>query len=94
VLTAARGHPGRVRTSSDRSARCDASVWITSSCSSSSTCSASSVGIFDYYGRWRCHLSLEGDAPEPRPVHPPRLGRVVELPELGDLHHRYVRKAA
>jgi transposase InsO family protein len=49
---------------------------------------------FDYYHRSRCHLSLEGDSPEPRAVHPPRLGRVVELPEVGGLHHRYVREAA
>jgi len=49
---------------------------------------------FDYYGRWRCHLSLQGDAPEPRAVHGPELGRVIELPEVGELHHRYVREAA
>jgi len=49
---------------------------------------------FDYYGRWRCHLSLQGDAPEPRAVHGPELGRVIELPEVGGLHHRYVREAA
>ena len=49
---------------------------------------------FDYYHRSRCHLSLEGDAPEPRAVDPPRLGRVIELPEVGGLHHRYVREAA
>lgn len=49
---------------------------------------------FDYYHRSRCHLSLEGDAPEPRAVQGPELGRVVELPELGGLHHRYVREAA
>lgn len=49
---------------------------------------------FDYYHRSRCHLSLEGDAPEPRAVHPPKMGRVVELPEVGGLHHRYVREAA
>jgi transposase InsO family protein len=48
----------------------------------------------DYYHRSRCHLSLAGDAPEPRAVHPPTMGRVVELPEVGGLHHRYVRKAA
>jgi hypothetical protein len=50
--------------------------------------------FFDYYHRSRCHLSLEGDSPEPRAVHPPRLGSVVELPEVGGLHHRYVREAA
>jgi putative transposase len=47
-----------------------------------------------YYHRSRCHLSLDGDAPESRPVHGPEMGRVFELPEVGGLHHRYVRVAA
>jgi hypothetical protein len=47
-----------------------------------------------YYHRSRCHMSLEGDAPEPRAVQGPDLGQVVELPEVGGLHHRYVREAA
>ena len=37
---------------------------------------------------------LDGDAPESRPVQGPELGQVVELPEVGGLHHRYVREAA
>jgi transposase InsO family protein len=49
---------------------------------------------FAYYNRSRCHLSLGGDAPEPRPEQGPELGRVVELPEVGGLHHRYERAAA
>lgn len=49
---------------------------------------------FQYYHRSRCHLSLEGDAPESRPVQGPELGQVIELPEVGGLHHRYVREAA
>lgn len=48
----------------------------------------------EYYHRSRCHLSLEGDAPEPRAVQGPELGRVIELPEVRGLHHRYVREAA
>ena len=52
------------------------------------------AGYFEYYNRARCHLSLVGDAPEPRPVQGPALGRVVELPEVGGLHHRYERAAA
>ncbi len=47
-----------------------------------------------YYHGARTHLSLEKDAPEPRPVEPPELGRVVALPEAGGLHHRYTRRAA
>jgi putative transposase len=49
---------------------------------------------FQYYHRSRCHLSLDGDAPEPRPVQGPEMGGVVELPEVGGLHHRYMREAA
>jgi transposase InsO family protein len=49
---------------------------------------------FQYYHRSRCHLSLEGDAPEARAIQGPELGEVIELPEVGGLHHRYVREAA
>ena len=41
------------------------------------------AGHFEYYNRARCHLSLAGDAPEPRPEQGPELGRVIELPEVG-----------
>jgi transposase InsO family protein len=47
-----------------------------------------------YYHRSRTHLSLEKDAPEPRPVEPAENGQVVEFPEVGGLHHRYARRAA
>ena len=49
---------------------------------------------FAYYNESRCHLSLTGDAPEPRGVQGPELGKVVEFPEVGGLHHRYERAAA
>ncbi len=49
---------------------------------------------FAYYHGARTHLSLEKDAPENRPVQPPERGSVVELPEVGGLHHRYERRAA
>jgi putative transposase len=49
---------------------------------------------FDYYERSRTHLALEKDTPLPRPVQPPALGKVIELPEVGGLHHRYDRRAA
>ena len=42
----------------------------------------------DTYHRPRSHPSLEGDALEPRTVQGPELGRVIELPEVGGLHHR------
>ena len=46
------------------------------------------------YHEARIHLSLRKDAPEPRAVPPPSMGKIVELPEVGGLHHRYVRRAA
>ena len=49
---------------------------------------------FGYYNETRCHLSLAGDAPEPRSVQGQELGEVVEFPEVGGLHHRYERAAA
>ena len=47
-----------------------------------------------YYHGARTHLALEKDAPEPRTAQPPEKGRVVEIPEVGGLHHRYERRAA
>jgi transposase InsO family protein len=49
---------------------------------------------FEYYEHSRTHLSLEKDAPSSRAVQPPELGRVIELPQVGGLHHRYERRAA
>ncbi len=48
----------------------------------------------DYYHNSRTHLSLGKDTPAPREVQPPELGRVFEMPVVGGLHHRYLRKAA
>ena len=42
----------------------------------------------------RCHLSLAKDVPEHGPVEPPAMGKVVALPRLGGLHHRYTGRAA
>jgi putative transposase len=47
-----------------------------------------------YYHEARCHMSLDGDAPEHREVQPPAMGKVIEFPEVGGLHHRYARHAA
>jgi transposase InsO family protein len=41
----------------------------------------------------RCHRSLNGNAPVPREVKPPSSGKVIGLPVLGGLHHRYSRAA-
>jgi transposase InsO family protein len=52
------------------------------------------TAYFSYYHKSRTHLSLSKDAPEPRAVHPPSMGSIVEIPEVGGLHHRYERRAA
>jgi putative transposase len=52
------------------------------------------ASYFRYYHRWRTHLSLAMDCPEPRPVLPPDQGAVVEVPEVGGLYHHYERMAA
>ena len=49
---------------------------------------------FEYYHRARTHLSLDKDAPAVRSVEPPEIGRIVEIPEVGGLHHHYIRRAA
>ena len=49
---------------------------------------------FLYYHRSRTHLSLEKDCPETRAVEPPEMGKVIALPQVGGLHHRYTRLAA
>ena len=48
---------------------------------------------FDYYHRARTHLSLDRNAPEPREVEPPSRGKIVAIPHVGGLHHRYTRAA-
>ncbi len=48
----------------------------------------------DYYQRTRTHLSLDKDCPDPRPIMPRRIGKVIAIPQVGGLHHRYERLAA
>jgi hypothetical protein len=48
----------------------------------------------EYYTTARTHLALEKDAPLPRPVAPPTAGRIIAIPQVGGLHHRYERRAA
>jgi transposase InsO family protein len=41
----------------------------------------------------RPHMSLAGDAPAARALEPIGSGRVIELPRVAGLHHRYARAA-
>jgi hypothetical protein len=47
-----------------------------------------------YYRDSRTHLSPAKDAPTSRPVQRPELGRIIAMPQVGGLHHRYERRAA
>ena len=47
-----------------------------------------------YYMRSRTHLGLDKDSPTPGPVTSPSEGRIVAIPEVNGLHHRYDRVAA
>jgi len=48
----------------------------------------------EYYHKVRPHRSLSHDSPIPRPVESPEQGKVMELPQVGGLHHHYLRQAA
>jgi putative transposase len=47
-----------------------------------------------YYHRWRTHQTLAMDSPEGRERQAVERGRVVEIGEVGGLHHRYEQIAA
>ena len=49
---------------------------------------------FAYYQHSRPHLALDHDTPEPMAVEPVEQGRVLAIPQVGGLHHRYQRCAA
>lgn len=49
---------------------------------------------FAYYERSRTHLALAKDTPEPRAVEQAEQGPVTAIPQVGGLHHRYLRRAA
>ena len=50
-------------------------------------------GYIAYYSTARPHQSLDHNSPQPRVVEPPPGGRIVAIPQVGGLHHRYQRVA-
>jgi putative transposase len=48
---------------------------------------------FAYYNEVRPHQALEKNAPVVREVEPPAKGKIISLPQVGGLHHRYLRAA-
>ena len=47
-----------------------------------------------YYHNWRTHLSLGKESPQSRRIQASAEGKVVEIREVGGLHHHYERRAA
>jgi putative transposase len=86
-------HPGRTRTSnasSDRRGECVDHVLVFNATGLQRLMKCYCA----YYDQSRTHLSLNKDVPIPRPMAAPVDGRVVAIPEVGGLHHRYERQAA
>ena len=50
------------------------------------------ASYFNYYHESRTHLGLDKQCPFPRQVS--AAGQIVQIPQLGGLHHRYERLAA
>jgi putative transposase len=46
-----------------------------------------------YYNATRPHQALHNNSPYPRDVQTPTAGRIVAIPQVGGLHHRYQRVA-
>ncbi len=51
------------------------------------------TSYFEYYHESRTHLSLDRNSPAPREIEPPERGKVIAIPQVGGLHHRYRRAA-
>ena len=49
---------------------------------------------FRYYHESRTHLSLNKDAPECRTIQSNKSDQIIQIPQVGGLHHRYERRAA
>jgi putative transposase len=46
-----------------------------------------------YYDTMRPHQSLDNKSPQPRAIEPPSCGRIIAIPQVGGIHHRYERAA-
>ena len=46
-----------------------------------------------YYNAVRPHQALDNNSPQPRDIDPPPGGRIIAMPQVGGLHHRYQRAA-
>jgi putative transposase len=48
---------------------------------------------FRYYHNSRPHQAFERNSPFPREIEAPTKGKVIAIPQVGGLHHRYRRAA-
>ena len=48
---------------------------------------------FVYHHQHRTHRSLDEDAPQSRAIETPEQGKIIALPMVSGLHHRYARQA-
>jgi len=48
---------------------------------------------FAYYNEVQPHQSLEMGGPVAREVEPPAKAKIISVPQVGGLHHRYLRAA-
>jgi hypothetical protein len=46
-----------------------------------------------YYNTARPHQSLDNNSPQPRVIEASPRGRIIAIPQVGGLHHRYTRVA-
>jgi putative transposase len=52
------------------------------------------TGYVQYDHHWRTHRALDVDCPMPRPAQGPEVGPIMEVPDVGGLHHHDERRAA
>ena len=51
------------------------------------------ASYFSYYHQARTYRALNKDVPDGRPIERSEANRIVATPEVGGLHHRYIRQA-
>jgi len=90
---ARRSHGGRSQTSSPSSARPGLSFHARGATDTKRQPRYYGRFVVRLYNQFRCHMALDGDAPQHRDRQENTDGPVVAMPQVGGLHHRYARAA-